>query len=104
MIGLGKWQTSIDNMFFKGDVVFTITGENGAYDVALELPNSDIDIPDITVYDAAEDGDTLTAKAEVSLLPGKAIDISLTFTDDVCNGFLKIPFIGKIKIKDAKKV
>ena len=28
----------------------------------------------------------------------------LTFDEDGCNGYLKIPFVGKIKIKDAVKI
>ncbi len=104
MLGLGKWLAKIDNMFFKGDAVFTISGSDGNYDFKLELPNGEFDIPDIDIYDITEDGDTLNAKATVSLLPGKEIDVSLTFCGDSCNGFLKIPFIGKIKLKDAQKI
>ena len=59
---------------------------------------------DITITEFEEDEDTLDAKATVAILPGKEIDVHLTFDDDGCNGYLKIPFVGKIKIKDAVKI
>ncbi len=103
MIGLGNWLAHIDTMFFKGDVTIKVSDNNGAYAFDLELP-SDIDIPEFKIYDITEDGNTLNAKATVDLLQGKVIDISFTFEGDTANGFLKIPYIGKIKVKDAKKI
>ncbi len=104
MIGLGKYKAKINNMFFKGDAIFELENENGKYEMEIELQGADFDMPDFKLSDVAEDGNTLTAKATTSLLPGKDIDVELTFEDDKCNGFLKIPFIGKIKIKDAEKI
>ena len=51
-----------------------------------------------------DSGGTLDAKATVAILPGKEIDIHLTFDEDGCNGYLKIPFVGKIKIKNAVRI
>ncbi len=104
MIGLGKYKTSINNMFFKGDAIFELENDNGKYELELELIGADFDIPDFELKDVTEDGETLLAKAVTSLLPGKEIDISLTFENDKCNGFIKIPFVGKVKIKDAVKI
>ena len=101
MIGLGKYKANINNMFFKGEAVFELLDNNGEYGMNIELKDADFDMPDFAITGAEEDGDTLTAKATTSLLPGKEIDVSLTFEGDKCNGFLKIPFIGIIKIKDA---
>ena len=103
MVGIRSWFAKIDTMFFKGDVTIKVSDVNGQYKFELELP-SDVDIPDFEIYDITEDGDTLNAKASVSLLPGKEVDISITFEGDTANGFLKIPYLGKIKIKDAKKI
>ncbi len=103
MIGVGKYKVSVDHMFFKGDAIFEIEYENGKYEFEIEIDNADFDF-DITILEAEEDGDTLDAKATVAILPGKEIDIHLTFEDDKCNGYLKIPFVGKIKIKDAVKI
>ncbi len=104
MIGIGKYKAKINNMFFKGDAIFELENENGKYEMEIELVGADFGIPDFELSDVAEDGNTLTAKATTSLLPGKDIDVELTFEDDMCNGFLKIPFIGKIKIRDAVKI
>ena len=104
MIGSGKYKAKINNMFFKGDAIFELENENGKYEMEIELVGADFGMPDFKLSDVAEDGNTLTAKATTSLLPGKDIDVELTFEDDMCNGFLKIPFIGKIKIKDAVKI
>ncbi len=103
MIGLGNWLAHIDTMFFKGDATIKVANVNGEYSFDLELP-SDIDIPEFKIYDITEDGNTLNAKATVDLLQGKVIELSFTFEGDTANGFLKIPYIGKIKVKDAKKV
>ncbi len=104
MIGLGKYKAKINNMFFKGDAIFELELEDGNYEMEIELQGADFDMPDFKLFDAKEDGNTFTAKATTSLLPGKEIDVELTFENDKCNGFLKIPFIGKIKIKDAVKI
>lgn len=104
MIGLGKYKANINNMFFKGEAIFELLDNDGKYDMTIDLKDADFDMPDFELFGAEEDGDTLTAKATTSLLPGKEIDVSLTFENDKCNGFLKIPFIGKIKIKDAVKL
>lgn len=103
MIGIGKYKVAVDHMFFKGDAVFEIEYENGKYEFEIEIENADYEF-DIDITEAEEDGNTLYAKATVAILPGKTIDITLTFEDDKCNGFLKIPFVGKIKIKDAVKI
>lgn len=103
MIGIGKYKVNIDHMFYKGEAVFEIEFENGNYELDIEIDDADFDI-DVTITEFEEDGDTLDAKAAVAILPGKEIDVHLTFEDNLCNGYLKIPFVGKIKIKDAVKI
>lgn len=102
MIGLGKWACRVDTMFFRGEAFFTIFDDNGKYGWALEVPGETI--PEIDIHDVVEDGNTLTAIANVDLLPGKDIEITATFEADTFEGLIKIPFIGKIKLKDGKKV
>ena len=102
MIGLGKWSCRVDTMFFRGEAFFTIFDDNGKYGWSLDVPG--IDVPEIEIKDVQEDGNTLTAVANVDLLPGKDIDITATFDGDTVEGLIKIPFIGKIKLKDGKKV
>lgn len=98
-----KYKAKINNMFFKGDAVFGITYSDEKYGMEIDLEGADFDMP-VEIIEAEVEDTTLIAKATTSLLPEKTIDLTLTFEDDKCNGFLKIPFIGKIKIKDAIKV
>ncbi|MEI6578606.1 MAG: hypothetical protein WCN92_04000 [Eubacteriales bacterium] len=102
MIGLGKWSCHVDTMFFRGEAFFTIKDNNGEYGWALDVPG--VDVPEIVIRDITEDGNTLTAVANVDMLPGKDINITATFEGDTVEGLIKIPFIGKIKLKDGKKV
>lgn len=103
MIGLGKWKGTVDSMFYRGDAFLTISDNNGTYGFEIEV-NAGVDIPEFKIYDVVEDGDTLTGKAEVALLPGKEIDLSFTFTDDTFEGVLKVPYLGKIKVKNGVKL
>ncbi len=101
MIGLGKWVCHVDTMFFRGDAHLHLFDNNGEYGFELSLP--DMSIPEIVIKNVTEDGNTLNAIANVDLLPGKDIDVTLTFDGDTFEGLLKVPFIGKIKLKDGKR-
>ena len=48
-----------------------------------------------------EDDDTINAVVQTSLLPDKDIDLCVTFDGDEFDGFVKIPFLGKVKFKDG---
>lgn len=98
-----KYKAKINNMFFKGDAVFGVTCINGKYGMEIDLEDADYDIP-VEITEATEDGEMFIAKATTSLMPDRTVDITLSFENGKCNGFLKIPFIGKVKIKDAVKV
>lgn len=106
MIGLGTWKGSVNTMFFKGDVTIVVKDNNGQYDFDVVLPADIGDIPEFKIYDVAADGNVITGKAEVSLLPGKVIDLYFEVDEDagLMSGYLKVPFIGKIKIKDAQRI
>lgn len=103
MIGIGKWRGYVSTMFFKGDTTFTIEDDNGNYKVDLELP-SEIDVPEFSFSEIQGNGNILTAIATSPKFPGKKIDIELTFDGDNFDGLLKVPYIGKVKIKDGKKI
>ncbi len=104
MIDFGKYKVHVDNMFYTGDAVFELEKDGDKYEFELEVFDTDFEIKDIVIFDVIEDGNNITAKAEVPILKGKPIDVNLTFENGKCNGFLKIPFVGKIKIKDAVKI
>ncbi len=102
MIGLGKWACNVNTMFYSGEVKIEIFDNNGEYGFKLDVP--DFQVPDVTVKECVEDGDSVEAKVQTSLLPGKEIEISVEFDGDEFTGFVKIPFIGKIKLKDGHKI
>lgn len=103
MLGIGKWLCKVNSMFYRGDVVVNIADKDGEYDITIEI-DADFDMPDYKIYDVVTDGNTVTAKAEVSLLPGKVVDVSFTIEEDNLTGVLKVPFMGKIKITEGHKV
>ena len=98
-----KYKAKLNNMFFKGDAVFGITLTDGKYGMDIELEGAEFEMP-VNIVEANAEDDVFTAKATTPILPDRDFDILLTFEDDKCNGYLKIPFIGKVKIKDAIKL
>jgi len=89
-------------MFFKGEAGFNIVDNNGEY--GFEMVIKDTEIPEFEITGVAEDGNSLTITCQTSLLPGKDITAFLEFEEDTFTGYMKIPFIGKIKLKDGKRV
>ncbi len=102
MIGLGNWACKVNSMFFSGEVKFTISDNDGEYDFAIELPG--IELPDFALNSVEEDDDTLTIIASTSIIPDKEAEVVLTFDEDEFDGFLKVPFLGKIKFKDGHRI
>ena len=62
MIGIGKWEASINTMLFKGTGRVTIIDNNGKYDFKLEIVGENV--PEFIVTDVIEEGNTLRAVAE----------------------------------------
>jgi hypothetical protein len=79
-----------------------LVDDNGKYGFELDVPG--ITVPEIIVKKIEEDDDTINAIVQVSLLPDKDIELSITFDGDEFDGFLKIPFLGKVKFKDGHRV
>ncbi len=102
MIGLGKWACNVNTMFFSGEVKLKVFDNNGSYGFELDLPG--VDVPDVDIKEVVEDGDTINAVVGTSLLPDKDINLSVTFDGDEFDGFVKIPFIGKVKFKDGHRI
>ncbi|MDR1408959.1 MAG: hypothetical protein LBJ12_01525 [Oscillospiraceae bacterium] len=104
MVGIGSWACRVDTLFFKGDASIKIFDNNGEYGVELQIP--DVDIPDVEIIEieANEETNEVDAVARISLLPGKDITCHFEFEDNTFSGFLKIPFLGKVRLKDGKKV
>lgn len=102
MTGLGKWNVKVKTLFFTGDVILEILDNNGEYRFRLTIP--DMASPEITVKEAEEDGTTLSVCIETDLLPGKDIDVEMTFDDDSFDGFIKVPLFGKIKFRNCTRI
>jgi len=101
MIGLGTWKFAVDTVFYNGAAILTIT-HDGEYAIKVELP--DMTGMAIAVGDITEDGDTLNGTATTDMLKGKDIPCSITFDGDEAEGVMKVPFIGKLKLKSGKKI
>jgi len=100
MIGLGTWKFFVDTMFYKGDALLTVSDNGGEYAIGCELKEMDLGL---AIASIQEEGDTLKGAATISLLKGKEVEFSVQFAD-VANGYLKVPFIGKIALKNGQKV
>ncbi|MEG0979799.1 MAG: hypothetical protein RR911_03945 [Oscillospiraceae bacterium] len=103
MIGIGKWQFNVNTMFLKGSAAIEIIDNNGKYEFNAEIPG----VKDTTNYfinNIKENGNTLTVNGGSDLLPGKEITVVATFEDGVCNGYIEVPFLGKIPIKNGQKI
>lgn len=100
MIGIGKWESSINTMFFRGTGRVTISDNNGQYGFKLEIIGENV--PKFTVSDVVEDGNTLRAVAESDMFKGKKIPITATFDGDTVVGTVKLPLLGNIKLLGHK--
>ena len=102
MIGLGIWKFSVDTMFYRGDALLKVRDINGIYDIKCEL--TDVELPPVALSNLVEEGSTVTGTAATDLLKGKEIPFSVTFDGDSASGYLKVPFIGKIRMKDGHRI
>lgn len=102
MIGLGKWACNVNTMFFSGEVKINVFDSNGEYGFEVDIPG--VDVPDIEIKSIEEDDDSIFAVVRTSVLPGKDIELSIDFDGDEFDGFMKIPFIGKVKFKDGHRI
>lgn len=102
MIGLGKWACNVNTMFFSGEAKLRVFDNNGSYGFELEIPG--VPAPDIIIKSIEEDDDTINAVIQTNLLPDKDIIFTVTFDGDEFDGFVKIPFLGKVKFKDGHRI
>ena len=102
LLGEGKWKFQLDTMFYRGDAFMTVGNKDGEYDIKIELV--DMSVPDFSYEQLVADGNTVTGIAHTDLLKGKDLPFSITIEGDTANGFLKVPFMGKIKLKDGEKI
>ena len=103
MIGLGKWTGDIDTSLLSGSATVEISDNNGEYDFSITVPSLK-KLPNFRVFDIKEDGNQLSGKAEVDLMGKMIVDVCVEIDGDTFTGFFKVPFIGKIEIKNGRKI
>lgn len=103
MLGLGNWEFTVDSMLFRGKVKVAVTNEDGAYDVKLDIPGMD-KIPPIVIVSIEEKENELCGIAKNSALGDKDIPFSFSFDGEKATGFIKIPIVGKINLKDGRMI
>lgn len=104
MIGIGTWKASVNTLVFRGEITIVISDNNGEYNIDFRFPDKFKDMK-IKTYDIKENGNTLSGKGEISMLPGKELEAEVTFDGDAFTGVLKIPFIKRnIELKNGRRV
>ena len=104
MIGLGRWTGTIETSMISGSAVVEITDNNGEYAFTVETKSIKT-IPNFTVYDIIESGNTLSGKADIEIMGKVSVQIFVEFTSDTTfKGYIKVPFFGKFEIKNGKRI
>ncbi len=100
-IALGKWSCHVDTFIFSGDIKLTVKNKNGEYDFELDMPG--IEMPNFEIISIEETDNSVAATVFIPALKKEA-EINVAFTDGMVNGYIKVPLLGKIKIKNGKKI
>lgn len=103
MIGLGKWTGDIETSFISGSAIVEIRDKNGEYDFSVTVPSMK-KLPNFTVYNIKETGNCLSGKADIELMGKMTVDISVEIHGDTFTGYIKVPFMGKVEIKNGRKI
>ncbi len=106
MIGIGKWEASVNTMMFSTSGIIEIKDNGGKYEFIYNVPERFKDVK-VKILSIEEEGtDTLVVKAEFSILPGKIFEVHATFNGDTLTGFIKAPIMGsmKVKIKNGHRI
>ena len=107
MIGIGKWQGSINVQIlrFSGDVFITIADNGGEYAVDIQLPEQ---LRKVKLrFDSIEEvgGNGLKGKGKLLTPAGRELgfETAVTFEGDEMSEYLKIA-IANIKIKNGRRI
>ena len=107
MIGIGKWQGSVNIQIlkFSGDVFITIGDVDGAYAVDIKLPPQ-LEKVKLRFDSITEVGDNaLKGKGKLLTPAGRELgfEANVSFDGDEMSGALKIA-IANIKIKNGRRI
>ena len=107
MIGIGKWQGSVNIQIlkFSGDVFVTIEDNNGEYAVDIQLPPQleKVKLRFDTITEVGDNG--LKGKGKLLTPAGRELgfEANVSFDGDEMSGALKIA-IANIKIKNGRRI
>lgn len=104
MIGLGRWACGLDTPMIEEDGVVQISEKEGEY--VFRLLARDKNIPDYKVETIKEkDDDTLIISLTIDGIPEEnKVIIHATFSDDKLTGYIRLPFIGRLKITNGRRI
>lgn len=103
MIGIGKWEATINVMFQKFTGAVEVIDNNGQYDFKIDLPGK-LSALRIKYYDIKEVGsNTLTGKGEIEQFPGQVVEVSATFNGDKMEGYAVMKGV-KVKFKNGHRI
>ena len=103
MIALGKWSFTINTFFYSGCCTVEIFDNNGQYDFNLIEPVLK-NTPEIKLISAKEVGSNIDAAISIPSARLNNIPLHAEINGDKLRGFITLPFLGDIPIKDGKKV
>ncbi len=98
---LGTWSCKIETFIFSGELKMTVLNNGGEYGFQLEVEG--MDTPDFEFTSIEENGSNVKATVYVPAVKREA-ELDITFDGDRLNGTIKVPMLGKIKLKDGKKI
>ena len=107
MIGIGKWQgtVNIQILKFSGDVFITISDNSGEYGVDIQLPEQlqKVKLRFDSINEVGDNG--LKGKGKLLTPAGRELgfEASVSFNGDEMSGYLKIA-IANIKIKNGHRI
>ena len=102
MVGIGTWSCRVDTMFFSGSGTVKVFDDNGKYGFNLDIPG--VKVPDIEIKEVIENGNKVHAVLTSSVMPNKDFEIEAEFEENTFTGYIKVPILGKVKLKDGKRI
>ena len=106
MIGIGKWQVSVNMLIFRGDIDIVIEDRDGEYNIDFIFPDK-LKGFKIDIYEVNENGNTLSGKGKVDMGKGKfgEVGATATFEGDTLTGVLSIPMLKReIPLKNGHRI
>ncbi len=103
MIGIGKWQITLNTNILSRTAVVEIKDCDGNYDVSVISPGFTVPPYKLLKVETVDEN-TLVGHFEITDLPAKYVTVRAVFTEDTISGFIKIPLIGRLEFTDGKKI